>query len=148
MHSLETVIVEIEALERQLSRRGFLKLATFAAVVPTPVLSTDNAAFLRAVSATLIPSPWLRESGIDVAANVERLLGRMRHEHRVKVMRLVTWARRVSFVYGGDKMAIRSRGSRFVLMRKLGKALSSVCLVAFWGDPRSLRYIDIPGAQS
>jgi hypothetical protein len=28
MDSLETVIAEIDALERQLSRRGFLKLAT------------------------------------------------------------------------------------------------------------------------
>jgi hypothetical protein len=148
MNSLEAVIVEIEALERQLSRRGFLKLAALATVVPTPVLTTDNAAFLRSVSATLIPSPWLRESGIDVVANVDRLLGRMRHEHRIKVMRLVTWARRVSFVYGGDRMAIRSRRSRFVLVRKLGKALSSICLVAFWGDPRSLRYVDIPGASS
>jgi hypothetical protein len=148
MDSLETVIAEIDALERQLSRRGFLKLATLAAVVPTPVLTTDNAAFLRGVSATLIPFPWLRDSGIDVVVNVERLLGRMRHEHRVKLLRLVTWARRISFLYGGDKIAIRSRGSRFVLVRKLGKALSSVCLVAFWGDPRSLRYIDVPGVHS
>jgi hypothetical protein len=100
------------------------------------------------VSATLIPPPWLRDSGIDVVLNVERLLGRMRDEHRVKLLRLVTWARRISFLYGGDTVAIRSRGSRFVLVRKLGKALSSVCLVAFWGDPRSLRYIDVPEVPS
>lgn len=146
MNPLETVIAEIEAVDRQLSRRGFLKLATFAAVAPVPDLNADNATFLRAVSATLLPSD-LRDSGIDVVANLERLLGRMRHDHRVKLLRLVTWARRISFLYGGDQIAIRSRGSRFVLVRKLGKALSSICLVAFWGDPRSLRYIDVPGAS-
>ena len=148
MNSLETVITEVDALERHLSRRGFLKLAALVAVVPTPVLTLDNAAFLRTVTATLLPEAWLRESGIDVVANLERLLERMRHDHRVKLMRLITWARRISFLYGGDEIAIRSRGSQFVLVRKLGKALSSLCLVAFWGDPRALRYVDAPGERA
>lgn len=147
MYSLETVIVELEAVERQLSRRGFLKLAVFVVAVPTPHLNADNAAFLRAVSATLLPSPLLRDSGIDVAGNFDRLLRRTRYEHRVKLLRLVTCARRISFLYGGEQIAIRARGSRFVLVRKLGKALSSLCFVAFWGDPRALRYVDVPGAH-
>lgn len=147
MDSFETVIVELEAVERQLSRRGFLELATFIAVVPTPTLSTDNAAFLRAVAATLLPSHLLRDSGIDVVENFERLLRGTRHDHRVRLLRLVTWARRMSFLHGGDQIAIRARGSRFVLVRKLGKVLSSLCLVAFWGDPRSLRYVDAPGER-
>ena len=148
MHSLETVIVELEAVERQLSRRGFLKLAAFVVAVPTPHLMADNAAFLRAVSATLFPPPVLPDSGIDIVANVERLLSRTRYEHRVKVLQLVTWARRISFLYGGEQIAIRSRTSRFVLVRKMGKALSSLCHVAFWGDPRALRYIDTPGERT
>ena len=147
MNSLETVIVEFEAVERQLSRRGFLKLATFVAAVPTANLSTDNATFLRAVSATLLPAALLRESGIDVVENFDRLLRGTRHEHRVKLLRLITCARRISFLYGGEQIAVRSRGSRFVLMRKIGKALSSLCFAAFWGDPRALRYVDVPGGE-
>ena len=148
MNSLETVIVELEAAERELSRRGFLKLVAFAAAVPTPNLTADNGAFLRAVSATLLPPALLHDSGIDIVANLQRLLRTTRPEHRVRLLRLVTWARRISFLYGGEQIAIRSRGSRFVLVRKLGKALSSVCLVAFWGDSRALRYVNVPGEQT
>ena len=148
MHSLETVIVEVDAVERQLSRRGFLKLAALVAAVPTPDLGVDNATFFRAVAATVLSPALLRDSGIDVVANLDRLLRRTRHDHRVKLVRLITSARRVSFLYGGDRIAVHARRSRFVLMRKMAKALSSLCLVAFWSDPRALRYIDAPGVQS
>jgi hypothetical protein len=144
MNSLETVIVELEAVERQLSRRGFLKLAAFVAAVPTTNLTTDNATFLRAVSATVLPSPALHDSGIDVVANFERLLRGTRHEHRVKLLRLVTCARRICFVYGGEQFAVSHEGrnsfsyASWVRHRRC-------CLVTFWGDLRSLRYVDASG---
>jgi hypothetical protein len=143
MNALETVVVEIDGLERQLSRRRVLQLMTLVAVVPGD-LKEDSVEFLRGVADSLIPAAILKKTGIDVVANVHRLLDGARHDHRVKVVRLVTWARRISFLYGGDKIALRARGSRFALVQKLAKALASLCLVAFWGDPRTLAFIDIP----
>ena len=107
-------------------------------------LGADNRRFLRRVARTLIPDEALARTGIDVVANVEHLLNQGSAEHRAKVLRLLTWAERISFVYGGEKCAIRARGSRFVLVQKMAKALSSLCLVAFWADERALVLIDNP----
>lgn len=144
MNALETVVVEIEAVERQLSRRHVLQLMALVAAVPAAHLNEDSLEFLRGVTATLIPAALLEETGIDVVTNLRRLLDSARHDHRVKVVQLVTWARRISFMYGGEKIALRARDSRFALVQKLGKALASLCFVAFWGDPRTMRYIDKP----
>jgi hypothetical protein len=97
------------------------------------------------VAATLIPAAALAETGIDVAANVDYLLQQGCAEHRGKVLRFLRWARRASVFYGGARVAIEARGSRFTLVRKMGKALSSLCLVAFWADERALRLIKVPG---
>jgi hypothetical protein len=147
MNALESVVVEVEALDRVLSRRRFLLVAALIGVAPTANLDDDTDTFLRGVAATLVPEALIRDSGIDVAANVRHLLERARHDHRRQIVRLITWARRISFLYGGERIAIGARGSRFVLVQKLGRALASICLVAFWGDPRALGYIDIPPAS-
>jgi hypothetical protein len=143
MESLEALALEIDSIDRQVSRRAFLKLAALA-VLPHPALDDGDRKFLGGVAATLIPAEAVARTGIDVLANIEHLLTRGSAEHRVKVMRLVAWARRISFVYGGENVAIRTRTSRFVLVQKMGKALSSLCLVAFWGDERALQLIAVP----
>jgi hypothetical protein len=144
MEPLETLALEIASIERQLSRRTFLKLAALAAV-PHPALDKGDLNFLRGVAATLISPEALARTGIDVLANIDHLLVRGSAEHRAKVMRLVAWARRISFIYGGENVAIRTRTSRFVLVQRMGKALSSLCLVAFWADERALQLIAVPG---
>ena len=144
METLEPLIREIESIERQVSRRRFLKLIAFSVLIPPVGLGADNRQFLRRVARTLIPDEALARTGIDVVANVEHLLNRGSAEHRAKVLRLLTWAERISFIYGGEKCAIRARGSRFVLVQKMAKALSSLCLVAFWADERALVLIDNP----
>jgi hypothetical protein len=144
MQPLEALVREIESIERQISRRRFLKLIAFSAMIPPIGLGADNRDFLRRMARTLIPDEALESTGIDVIANVEHLLEQGSAEHRAKVLRLLAWARRISFIYGGEKIAIRGRGSRFVLVQKMAKALSSLCLVAFWADERALRLIDKP----
>jgi hypothetical protein len=144
MEALETITLEIDSLERLLNRRAFLRYAALVAVVPRLALEQDDREFLRKVAATLIPAEALTRTGIEVVANIDRLLARGSAEHRAKVLRLVAWARRVSFLYGGEQIALRARGSRFTLVQKLGKALSALCLVAFWGDERALRLIAAP----
>jgi hypothetical protein len=144
MEPLEFLAREIESIERQISRRRFLKLIAFSVIIPPVGLGPDNGDFLRRMAYTLIPDQALAATGIDVIANLEHLLKQGSPEHRAKVLRLLTWARRISFIYGGEKVAIRARGSRFVLVQKMAKALSSLCLVAFWADERALRLIDKP----
>ena len=144
MEALETITLEIDSLERLLNRRAFLRYAAMAAVVPRLALDQDDREYLRKVAATLIPAEALSGTGIEVVANIDRLLARGSAEHRAKVLRLVAWARRVSFLYGGEQIALRARGSRFTLVQKLGNALSALCLVAFWGDERALRLIAAP----
>lgn len=144
MEALETITLEIDSLERQLNRRAFLRYAALVAVTPRLALEQDDREFLRKVAATLIPAEALTRTGIEVVANIDRLLARGSAEHRAKVLRLVAWARRVSFLYGGEQIALRARTSRFTLVQKLGKALSALCLVAFWGDERALRLIAAP----
>lgn len=144
MESLETIIQEINSIERHLSRRGFLKVAAFALAAARLPLDRDDHDFLRRVAATLIPGEAFASTGVDVVANIEHLLKQGSAEHRQKVLRFIVWARRISFFYGGDRVAIRAQGSRFVLVRKMGKALASLCLIAFWIDDRALRLIQIP----
>lgn len=141
MEALETIVQEISSVERQLGRRGFLQVVAFAVVVPGVALDPDDRDFLRRVSATLIPAAALASTGIDVVANLDQLLAQGSAEHRRKVLRFVAWARRVSFFYGGEKVAVRAQGSRFMLVRKMGRVLSSLCLVAFWIDDRALGLI-------
>jgi hypothetical protein len=38
--------------------------------------------------------------------------------------------------------------SRFVVMQKASRALASLCLLCFWGDPRSLALVDDPGGHT
>jgi hypothetical protein len=144
MESLEIVTLEIDSLDRLLSRRTFLGYAAMLAAAPRLALDQGDRDFLRKVAATLIPAQGVSATGIDVVANIDRLLARGSAEHRTKVLRLVSWARRVSFLYGGEQVAVRSRGSRFALVQKMGKALSALCLVAFWGDERAMNLIAIP----
>ena len=113
-------------------------------MVPGVALDPEDRDFLRRVAATLIPAEALRSTGIDVVANIDQLLAQGSAEHRQKVLRFVAWARRVSFFYGGEKVAINAQGSRFVLVRKMGRVLSSLCLIAFWIDDRALRLIQLP----
>ncbi len=144
MESMEMITLEIDSLDRLLSRRTFLSYAAMLAAAPRLTLDQGDRDFLRKVAATLIPAQALSATGIDVVANIDRLLARGSAEHRTKVLRLVSWARRVSFLYGGEQVAVRSRGSRFALVQKMGKALSALCLVAFWGDERAMNLIAMP----
>jgi len=148
MEALETIVREIDSVERQISRRRFLKMAALMVTVPGVSLRDEDVNFLRRIAATLIPNEAIETTGIDVVANINRLLTQGSADHRKKVLRFVTWARRVSLFYGGDKVAIRAQGSRFTLVRKTGKALSSMCLIAFWLDDRAWRLIEVPGVIS
>jgi hypothetical protein len=121
----------------------FLRFALTAAA-PRLQLGQDDRDFLRQVAATLIPPQALTGTGIDDVGNIDRLLARGSAEHRAKVLRLIAWARRVSFLYGGEQIALRARGSRFALIQRLAKALAALCLAAFWGDERALQLINSP----
>ncbi|MGH9838819.1 MAG: hypothetical protein ACREEM_08555, partial [Blastocatellia bacterium] len=127
---------------RQLSRRAFFWRAAVGGAMVRGGLAAGDREFLDAVAKTLIPAAALQQSGVDVVANIEHILARGSAEHRAKVFRLVAWARRVSFLYGGEQVALRARTSRFVLAQKMSRALSALCLVAFWGDERTLALID------
>jgi hypothetical protein len=142
METYDSLLVELDSIDRHLSRRKFLKILVFAATPLRFSLEGSDREFLRKVAATLILSDALSRTGIDVIANIEHLLQRGSAEHRVKVLRLLTWSRRVSFIYGGENVARRARDSRFVLVQKLSRALSALCLVSFWGDERSLQLIE------
>jgi hypothetical protein len=147
MEAFDPLSVELDSIERHLSRRRFLKIVVFAAAPLRFALDGDDREFLRKVAATLIPPEALSRTGIDVIANIEHLLQRGSAEHRAKILRLLTWSRRVSFIYGGENVARRARDSRFVLAQKMSKALSALCLVSFWGDERALRLIESGEAQ-
>lgn len=137
---------EIVSLEHHLSRRTFFVRALFAVVLTPMALNQNDKEFLRQVAHTLIPAAALQQTGIDIVANIEYLLARSSAEHRAKVLRLLSWAKRISFLYGGEQVALRARSSRFVLAQKMSKALSALCLVAFWGDERALPLLHSPGA--
>jgi hypothetical protein len=142
METYDSFLMELDSIDRHLSRRKFLKILVLAATPLRLALDGGDREFLRKVAATLILPEALSRTGIDVIANVEHLLQRGSAEHRAKVLRLLTWSRRVSFLYGGENVARRARDSRFVLIQKLSKALSALCLVSFWGDERSLQLIE------
>lgn len=146
---LDNLFHEIEAVERQLNRRRFFSLIVLAGVAPT--LGVDGSLprgrrrFLAGIAAHLIPPEARARTNVDVAANVEHMLARGSGVRREKILRLLAWSKRVSFLYGGDQIALRAADSRFRLMRKMAKALASLCLVAFWGDESTLALIDNPG---
>ena len=144
MDSLEIIVREIDSIERNLNRRRFLQSVVFVSLGSRSSLDVSDREFLRKVAASLIPPDALKSTGIDVVANIHRLLDQGSAEHRNKVLRFLSWCRRISFLYGGDQIALRSRQSRFVLPQRMGKALSSLCLVAFWGDARALNLITLP----
>lgn len=142
MEPLEQILQEITAFETQLSRRSFIGAALLIAIAPNISLGKDDRKFIDAVAATLIPASALQNTGINVAQNIEHLLGRGSDDHRRKVTRFLSWAQRASLLYGGDHVAINARGSRFMLVRKMGRTLSSLCLIAFWADERAQTLID------
>ena len=138
MESFEVFTQQLDDFDRHLSRRAFFLHAALAVPLTQGALAADDRTFLAQVAQTLIPAEALRQSGVDVVTNVEHILARGSAEHRAKVRRLLAWARRVSFLYGGEQVALRARNSRFVLVQKMSRALSALCLVAFWGDERTL----------
>ena len=144
MQPLEQILQEITAFENQVSRRSFMKSVTFLAALPGSELMLDDRKFLDRVAATLLPVDALKRTGISVAENVAYLLDQGSAEHRAKVLRFLSWSQRASILYGGDKVALNARGSRFMLVRKMGRTLSSLCLIAFWADERALKLIDEP----
>src|SRR5262245_31367356 len=133
MATFDSLFVELDSIDRHLSRRKFLKIVVFAAAPLRLALDVGDREFLRKVAATLIPSEALSRTGIDVIANVEHLLQRGGAEHRVKILRLLTWSRRVSFIYGGENVARGARNSRLVLARKMSKAVSAALRVSVGG---------------
>jgi hypothetical protein len=147
MEALEQILREITAFENHLSRRKFIQAASMLIVVPGISLDKDDSRFLQKVAAKLIPSDALASTGINVAENVDRLLANGSSDHRQRVIRFVTWSQRASLLYGGDKVAINARGSRFTLIRKMARTLSSLCVIAFWADERALKLIDRPEAK-
>ena len=142
MEPLEQILEEITAFETQLSRRSFIGAALLIAVVPHISLGNDDKRFLDGVAATLIPPTALQNTGINVAENVDHLLRSGSADHRRKVTRFLAWAQRASILYGGERVALNARGSRFMLVRKMGRTLSSLCLIAFWADERALKLIN------
>ena len=142
MEALEQILQEVTAFETQLSRRRFIRAALLIAVVPGTSMSKDNHRFIDGVAATLIPATALQSTGINVGENLDHLLRSGSIDHRRKVMRFLAWSQRASILYGGEKVALKARGSRFMLVRKMGRTLSSLCLIAFWADERALKLID------
>ena len=141
MEPLEQILHDISAFETHLSRRSFIGTALLIAVAPSISLGKDDQLFLERVAATLIPADVLKSTGISVSQNVEHLLRQGSDDHRKKVTRFLAWSQRASILYGGEKVALNARGSRFMLIRKMGRTLSSLCLVAFWADERALKLI-------
>ena len=109
-----------------------------------PRLSPADGQFLRAVTRALVTPAAYDEAHIDVVANLERLLGRANEGNRANVLRLVRWCRRIAFVYGGPLLPTRAARSEFVVLQRLARALSSLCLLAFWGDEAAHALIDCP----
>lgn len=144
MPALDEILHEITAFENQLSRRSFIKSVASLAAVPNIDLQLDDKKFLDRVAATLLPATALESTGISVAENVAYLLSQGSAEHRVKVLRFLSWSQRAAILYGGEKVALNARGSRFMLVRKMGRTLSSLCLIAFWADERAMKLIANP----
>ena len=144
MTGIETVLAEIDAIGRDLNRRTFLKGVAATFVVPSAPFGEDDERFFRRVTGTLITTSDLRRTGIDPVENLRHLLARTQAGHRQRISRLISGVRRVSFLYGGEQVALRGRTSRFVLMQKASRALASLCMLCVWGDPRSFALVDDP----
>jgi hypothetical protein len=142
MEPLEEILKEITAFDTQFSRRTFIGAALLIAVASRTSLANDDKKFIDSVAATLIPASALQSTGINVGQNVDHLLRSGSADHRRKVTRFLAWSQRASILYGGEKVALNARGSRFMLVRKMGRTLSSLCLIAFWADERALKLID------
>ena len=142
MEALEQILQEVTAFETHLSRRSFIGAALLIVVASKTSLAKDDQRFIDAVAATLIPASALQSTGINVGQNVDHLLRNGSEDHRRKVTRFLAWSQRASILYGGEKVALNARGSRFMLVRKMGRTLSSLCLIAFWADERALKLID------
>jgi len=141
MESFEQILQQITAFETNLSRRSFIGALLLIAVTAKNSLAKEDRRFIDAVAATLIPATALESTGITVSQNVDYLLQSGSADHRRKVTRFLAWSQRVSILYGGEKVALNARGSRFMLVRKMGRTLSSLCLIAFWADERALKLI-------
>ena len=146
MEPLDQVLLELDALERCLSRRAFLKAAALAPTLPRSV-SADDREFLHSIARVVVPAEALASTGIDVVQNAEHLLGRANAHHRARVLRMLRWARRLSFLYGGEQMPLRARRSRFVIVRRLARAVTVVCVASFWADDRAMTLIHLPGDE-
>ena len=107
-------------------------------------LSPADGRFLEAVTRALVTPVTYDSAQIDIVANVERLLGRANENNRTNVLRLVKWCRRIAFFYGGPLLPARAACSRFIAIQRLARALSSLCLLAFWGDDAALALINSP----
>jgi hypothetical protein len=103
--------------------------------------------FLEEVAHVLIPPAAAAGTDIDVVTNIEHMLAQASPDHRERVVQLVRWSRRVSWWYGGTRMPLRARRSRFVVIQKVAHALSALCLVAFWGDEAALKMAERPPAR-
>jgi len=147
MEPLDHLLLAIDGVERCLSRRAFLKAVALVPVLPLR-FSLDDRRFVDGAARAPIPAPALAATRIDVAANLEHLLQRANADHRRRAVRAFRWARRISFLYGGHMMPLRTRGSRFLIVRRLARAISVACLVAFWGDERTLALIRDPAEAS
>ena len=108
-------------------------------------LTSADRRFLDELSRVLIPPSARGAADVDVVANIDRMIGRANARHRTNVLRLVRWARRLSLFYGGASLPLRAARSRLVPVQRLGRAVSSLCLVAFWADDRARALIDEPG---
>ena len=147
MQSIDHVLLEVDGLERALSRRGFLKALAAVPILPG-FFSADDRTFLESAARAVIPPAARERVHVDIVSNVEHLLERASADHRTRVLRALGWARRISFVYGGGAMPVRARHSRFVIVRRLARVVAVVCLVAFWGDERTLELIEVPSEGS
>jgi len=112
--------------------------------MPRLTFSARERRFLELAAATLIPSAATSATGIDVLMNLERMLSHASTHHRRRVVRLVAWSYRVSWLYGGRCMPIQARRSRFISIQRLAHALSSLCLIAFWGDQAARKIVGRP----
>jgi hypothetical protein len=107
-------------------------------------LSPSDGRFLRAITRVLVTPATYDNTRIDIVANLERLLERANEGNRANVLRLVKWCRRIAFFYGGPLLPARAARSRLVAIQRLARALSSLCLLAFWGDDAALTLIGSP----
>jgi hypothetical protein len=113
-----------------------------------PRLSDADGRFLRGVTRVLVTPAVYDAAHIDIVANLERVMERANDANRANVLRLVRWCRRIACVYGGPLLPARGAASSVVVVQRLARALSSLCLLAFWGDDAALALMDSPDRTS